>query len=100
MHIDRPRFLLLTAMLATACNRGAPESKTDEAKEAKDKKAVENAKAPEPAKAEEAKAPEVAPPPSTPGTASPPGGGSGEAAPSEPTEDPAPPPMQENMANW
>lgn len=102
MHVDRSRFLLLTAALATAaCNRDAAEPKPDEAKAAKDAKALEEAKA------GDAKAPAADPgaatktdAPSTPGTATPPGGGGTTSAPTPVDEAPAPSPVVESPANW
>jgi hypothetical protein len=104
MHVDRSRFLLLTAALATAaCNRGTAEPKTDEAKAAKDAKTLEDAKA-----SEDTKAPAGDPStvtktdaPSTPGTATPPGGGGDKAtAPAPSDENPPPSPVVESTANW
>lgn len=96
MHVDRSRFLLLTAALATAaCSSKTPEP--DAAKAAKDAKATEDAKAGD-AKtpAEDTGAATKTSAPSTPGTATPPGGGKA-AAPTPVDESPLPAPVVENF---
>jgi hypothetical protein len=103
MYVDRSRFLLLTAALATAaCSRGTSEPKPDEAKAAKDAKTLEEAKA-----GEAAKTPATDPgtvtktdAPSTPATATPPGGGGQATAPAPSDENPPPSPVVESTANW
>lgn len=102
MHVNRSRFLLLTAALATAaCGGEKSESQPDEAKAAKDAKASADAKTGEDTKTGEAKAAVVDPTkaPSTPATASAPGGGTA-TAPTPVDEAAAPSPVVESTANW
>jgi hypothetical protein len=96
MHVDRSRFLLLTAALATAaCGRETPESKSDKDKvEAKEPKAGE---APKPADVK-APASEAAAKTSPPSPPPPPGDSAG--APEPDDENPPPSPVVESTANW